>query len=717
MDNTPPLSLRLTAFFAAIVLTFFTTVSGAAENLDELMARQARYAINPWPTNLLENASNNYIWQPETVMYQDVTTGHEVWVLIRAPNFEEIYSTEHGSNVWSYDGSRIGFFSLSRPTANTSLGSAHRRWIVNSDGSNLKAAEGYGRSFMPFEGFGWAHTENAYYAFGNGSPEPSGSALYNLYKMSVGVNNIVTGSFILDTSSANTYWKDIVKEGISGDDSWIVARDNTTHAADSSCNVTNTREMYFIRLGSTPQLVRHWGIARGTVYGTHTFASESQWHDVWAPGLDPENIIGQYESDPATMFVSMVRSGSCADGGPVFQAWNGTSFGNDEVRPISYTPASTTNPPYSNPYFGHPVFDRWGHYSLLGNNADSPTPGTMIYDVKLNKMVWSNYVFNYGQYDATHKSWSGWTDYVISGTPAQDVIMTNKWNQSYQNAINVAYTHYNGGNYNAYPRPGQSPDGTKVAFSQQFLNTNSLSYITWAVVYYPKPPVNLNAQANGSNVRVSWNRPSYTTRGWPNEATDAPPKAREIKGYHVWQSDNGQGGWREITLGATPAEYIDIQLPNGTVKYYAVTSEEFSRLESRQLSAIIQVSVDSGGAVTSSQFAPQGQAGFWTTPPSAPSNFTSTALPTPGQYQLAWAEPSDSKIRYYNIYYSNAGTPPTDQQHRIASVPTGTNGYIDWLADSSQPAYYRITSVDRQGNEGSAPQTVRLSPPTLVSVQ
>jgi hypothetical protein len=710
MDKAPLLSLRLTAFFAAVVLTFFTRVSGAVENLDELMARQARYATNPWPTYLLENVSNNYIWQPETVMYQDVTTGHEVWVQTRAPNLEEIYSTEHGSNVWSYDGSRIGFFSSNRPTTNAALGSNHRRWIVNSDGSNLRAVEGYGRSYMPFEGFGWAHTENAYYTFGNGGGEAPGSAVYNLYKNLVGVNNIVTGSLLLNTSSTNAYWKDIVKEGISGDDSWIVAKDNTTHAANSQCNVVNTREMYFIRLGSTPQLVRHWGIARGIVFTNHTSASESQWHDVWAPGLDPSNIIGQYESDPSTPFVSMVRNGSCADGGPVFQAWNGSSFGNNEVRVISN--ASSISNPYGNPYFGHPVFDRWGRYSLLGNNNDVPTPGTMIYDVIANKLL-PGYVFNYGKYDATHKSWSGWTDYTISETPTHDVIMTNEWNQSYQNAINVVFTHYSGGNYNSYPRPGQSPDGTKVAFSQQFLNTNSLSYITWAVVYYPKPPANLSAQGASGNVHLSWNRPSYTTRGWPNEATDPPPKAREIKGYHVWQSDNGTTGWSEITLGASPAEYIDIQLSSGTVKYYAVTSEEYSRLESRRLSAIIKVSVDSGGVVTSSQFATEGQTGFWTTQPSAPSNFTSAALATPGQYQLAWTEPSNSKIRYYNIYYSNAGAPLIDQQHRIASVPIGTNSYIDWLADRSRPAYYQITSVDRQGNEGSAVQSVRLNPPTL----
>ena len=713
----------LSIFWSAFA--FLPYVAHAEENLDELVARKARYATNPWPTATLENSSNSYIWQPETVMYQDVTTGHEVWVLIHAPDRQEIYSKEHGSNVWSYDGSRIGFFSTSpRPTANAALGSNHWRWLVNSDGSNLRAAEGYGRQDVPFEGFGWAHTENAYYAFGSTASEAPGSTYYNLYKNAVGAGNRVSGSLVLSTASANTYKKDIVKEGVSSDDSWVVARDITTHTANTSCNFADTREMYFIRLGSSPQLTNHWGIART---GTPVAAAYAgQWHDIWSPGPNPTRIVGTYEGDPTSLFLSMVRDGSCADGGPTWQDWNGTSFGDNEDQVISAGSGATVNY-YGNPYFGHPVFDRWGKYVLMGTYTDSPAPGTRIYNMQTNTME-AGYVFNYNKYDGSHKSWSGWTDYVISeeadwppGNPTSHFLLANQWNQGYQNSFYVVNPHYSGtnSNYNALPRPGQSPDGTKVAFAQSFLNNNGQAYpyIAWAVVYYPKPPVNLSAQGSGGNAHIIWNRPSYTTRGWPNEATDPPPKAKEIKGYHVWQSDNGQSGWSEITIGASPTEYIDIQLSNGTVKYYAVTSEEHSRLESRQLSEIIRVSVDNNGTVTGSQAVAAGQTGFWTTTPPAPSNFTSTALPTPGQYRLTWTEPSDSKIRYYNIYYSNSGAPPTDVQHRIASVPAGTNNFIDWLADRSQTAYYRITAVDRQGNEGSGggnvSPTVTLSANTI----
>ncbi len=714
------------------------TYASSIENLDEMMARKARYATNPWPTDLLEDPNNFYIWQPETLCYNDVTTGHEVWVLVHGPDIQEIYSAEHGTNAWSYDGSRIGFFSAKRPTKNPLLSKNeyHYRWVVNTDGSKLRCVEGYGRRDTPFDGFGWAHTENAYYSFGSGPAEASDSTLYKLFKMVIDENNVVKGNLILDTSSINTYKKGMVKNGISSNDSWIVFRDAIPDNKRllNTPNPIPTTEVYFAKLGLNPTMNYHWGVARhigpsinnwADPYGQHLPSHETHFHDVWSPGPTGSFIIGQY-SGGGGLFNLFKNHGSANDGGPLWQDWNGSSFGNDEIKVIS-SGAGTPSNPYGNPYFGHPAWDRWGRYGIVGTYTHNPKPGTRIYDIQNNKLL-SHYVFAYGKYDGQHHSWTGWTDYVIavepnwpSGNLTAYFITANKWNSDYTKAFHVVNTHYQepNKNYNAYPRPSQSPDGTKVAFAQYFLNNSqAYPYIAWAVVYYPYPPVNVRAQKNGNFVRLTWTRPSYTTRGWPNEATDPPPKAREIKGYHVWVSDNGVDGWTELTTTAIPTEYYDISQPNGTTKYYAVTSEEYSRLESRKLSEIRKVTLDLNGNLTDSQFAPEGKTGFWTKPPYAPSNFTVEKQSTPGQYLLEWTEPNDSKIRYYNIYYSTTGTPPVDQRYKIASVPVGTSKYLDWLADPSLPGYYRITSVDRQGNEGTEPFSASLlnisPPPTIV---
>ncbi len=142
-----------------------------------------------------------------------------------------------------------------------------------------------------------------------------------------------------------------------------------------------------------------------------------------------------------------------------------------------------------------------------------------------------------------------------------------------------------------------------------------------------------------------------------------------------------------------------IDNPGSGTFYYAITSEEHSGLESDELSEILMVTV-SGSNVVSQIVASKGQKNFWRIPPAKPTNFNVLNI-RPGHYQLNWSEPNDSKIRYYNIYYSNSSNPSPIQQRRIASVPVGTSSYLDWLADPVNLAYYGITSVDRYGNESA----------------
>jgi hypothetical protein len=259
---------------------------------------------------------------------------------------------------------------------------------------------------------------------------------------------------------------------------------------------------------------------------------------------------------------------------------------------------------------------------------------------------------------------------------------------------------------------------------------------------YPLPPTDLDA-SDFNGVRISWLPPTYTERKWPYAEsnptlddkgwpmTDGEGKelgetiyAREVKAYHILRSTNLGGGWIEV--GSVEAQYdytyaedadlfmlhpivdgfkVDqsnklyfIDHPSNGTYYYAITTEEHSGIESRQLSEIIQVEVSGGSVISASIAAIQGQKDFWRKAPSAPSSFNFESNGPAGHYLLTWEEPDDPKIRYYNIYYSSTSIPPAEQAYRIASVPKGSNTYLDWLAEGN--AYYRITSVDRQGNEG-----------------
>lgn len=721
------------------------------ENLDQIIARKARYttAKPGWTASLLADTTNNYIWQSETLNYSDVLTGGEVWMLTRAPDTQEFTSKEHGVNAWSYDGSRVGFFSLLRLTNDpTIVGDYHSRWLVNSDGSNLRVARGYGRRAVPLDGFGWAHTENAYYTPGSGAGDAtSESTASKIYKNVLGESNNITGSLVFDTTPLNSYPKDIVKDGVAQDDKSLVLRDITAHAAGTP-NPINTTEMYFIDLAASS--VTHWGIARGIgpagdPYADHIPTAEERWHDVWAPGPSQKWIMGDY-SGTSSLFVTMDIAGTYADGGPKWTDWDGSSFG--EIR-VESNGAGTPNNPYAMPYFGHPAFDRWGRFALIGTYTDpESTAGTRLWDSKTHSLL-SNYMMK-GDYDGQHHSMTAWSDHVAMIDPTAVDLFGNRITGNELTRYKIASLHFPGysGNYNGYPRPSQSPDGTKVQYHMVWLNNSGDDYpnVAWAVAYYPYPPEIKNAVKSGSTVRLTWdfnqgsvtspnyvNPRTYTKRGWPNETTNRPPSPREIKQFRIWSStDNSTWAPAGVVsynnrAGVWSQEYwsFDVNQANSTTRYYAVTSLEHSGLESHTLSNVWKVTLDANGNITSQaqQTAypanPGGKSSFYTKPPQGPVSVESAYMKAPaisaGQYTISWSAPVDtSLIRYYNIYASDGTDPSAIQQNRIASIPassdytgSGKFSYIDWLGKPDGSTNYLVTAVDYQGNESPSAGAIR----------
>lgn len=410
-------------------------------------------------------------------------------------------------------------------------------------------------------------------------------------------------------------------------------------------------------------------------------------------------------------------------------------------------------------YWSHFVPDRWGRYALFSSVVDGLPLGygPGVWDIQLHEYNVSSFGGN-----AQHHDWHGFTDWTVSsrGTGGETNYLNDRlYSQKYDNQtsqVTVCYTHtlYNSGGvyggadaeYYALTRPAQSPDGTKIAFHSTFLNETNNPDIYWAVAYYPYPPTDLEASYN-SGVQLSFLPPKYTERGWPY-ADPNPEKdslgwpllngegneigetlyAREIKQYHVWRALSQSGPWQEIgTVEAqysytyadagfedyfmlhpisggfkvSPSNKISLvdTIGDGTY-YYALTSEEHSGLESDSLSEIIRVIVSGSSISDQSIVAPKGQTDFWTTPPPTPSNFSCQATGVTGHNRLTWDEPVGDKIRYYNIYYASGSDPSAEQAYRIASLPVGTNTYLDWLAEGN--ARYLITSVDRYGNESVA---------------
>ncbi len=422
-------------------------------------------------------------------------------------------------------------------------------------------------------------------------------------------------------------------------------------------------------------------------------------------------------------------------------------------------------------YFGHFAPDRWGRYGISSKAGVNPV-GTSIADLRYHK--YKVEAFTPPQaggntyYYTQHNDWEAWSDWSVSSKYPSTVnqldggIFTQNVNDvNSQKFLSSPYTRYNNlgvpsGTYEGLARPTQSPDGTKVMYNSTLLsNHDDTVQIFWTVAYYPYPPEIMGATKNGSNVRLKWDfnqgtscssdagttprrgpNPNltdprtYATRGWPHETLDCPPSPREIDKFRVWVSTdninwtpagtttyNNCRGTNECGMWTETAWTFDATQANSSTRYYAVTSLEYSGLESRSLSNVWKVTLDANGNLSQNYqesaypSEPGDKSNFYSTKPLSPTDLAVTHKQSPatanGQYTITWKAPSiKNLIRYYNVYASDGTVPTSIQQSRIASVPatsdyagSGNYKYIDWLGSVDGSTKYIVTSVDFQGNE------------------
>jgi hypothetical protein len=253
--------------------------------------------------------------------------------------------------------------------------------------------------------------------------------------------------------------------------------------------------------------------------------------------------------------------------------------------------------------------------------------------------------------------------------------------------------------YTSIPRPLISRDATKIWFhSSMLMPTEDWTGIYVATLRRPDAPVELKMMpkfAAGANTELWW-KPA--------------PHAVETRGYRVYRIDNDQPPV-ELTTQPVPArvdgklqdEYTFIDAKPAiaaTSSIYFVTAEEWSGLESDTTSNMLEVT-SLGGEGTRVVDKP-GTAGFDKVPPAAVASFTVTKEPdAAGQYRLKWEPSASTDVRHYNVYFSQTGQPEISQKRLIASPDRSMTSYLDWSAPLEGEAHYAITAVDRQGNEST----------------
>jgi hypothetical protein len=693
----------------------------ALENLDEIEAREGRRGTNTFWHGAV--SGNSYTRQPQTILYRDTTTGFEVMVMSStADNDPSLWHGEVSpANPWSGDGSRLGYFSGQSPAAYSlvdtdSFAGGTAAYVVASDGSYLREAEDSAyraHNNSAFRFFIWSPSKrNVYYTPGSNDNGQSYTSS-NLYSNTVN-NTSITVSSLGSVGASFKIWKTINPAG-----SHIVA--------------SNSVETTYYPLRILPSfslLDDGWSNDRGQ--GSDYGGGFGGQHDLYFP--DPNGSWFIYMVGGDAQWYKYDLTGSDTDGGPDYQTTS-NSFDSQEAEVIwveesSYPAWQTTcSKDNTSAYWGHPGFDRWGRLVAKGT-ADQEYGGQgsgtdSVWDYVNRQFEYSGDCNEYAahNYGRNYTDWSAWSDYVAVGETGTDFTFTYKYNardtdNDYWRSASHHGTLHGNSNYEwQYPhRVQQSPDGTKINYIIEFLvDAADNGDIAWSVAYYPHPPEIVSCAASGGTVTAAFNwrtdqatSRGYTQRGWPNESANDPPPPRETKLFRLWRSSD-KTTWSPVaTTSAEIFERFDFSdstwesgysastvwsitdNPGDGTWYYAVTSIEWSGLESRSLSNVFSITVASGVGTGAEDTA-------YPTTPGDQDN------PGSSDFHSSFSTSAPSIVRAYNVYANDGSAPSIQQQDLIATIPVnhcsgGSCRWVDWLGNTSETTEYVIAAVDTQGN-------------------
>ena len=594
----------------------------AHEDLDELEARRSRKRVNTFYSG--EDAAS-HVWQPQTVIYKDTSTHHEVWVWgsldDSSTNGGQGAYPEYGWQPWSADGKRMTF-SQDKNVGCFTRDSRFDPWFTaRSDGTYWRPqCETMARTVNSRGYPNWSPTY----------PDVQYVVPFNSSGVSGADENAVNREVVTDTGMTSTQIADMIP-GNTGSNRCGRIKSNLTGDGLYFIGSTYTSEdpYYIVQVepAGSCGLVLSWNFPAIDTYWLSS-AQDDDLHDEFLTGNASEGywfyVMPGGGSNSTWWRLKLWAEGDTSsapthtqDRTSPYDWWEGTAS-QQEVQVVmdEYGTSRGPEPDHvtlSN-YSAHSAFDQWGtHYTGCDTNIGPAWAAMQVVDISDNDNSWDRIgLWNESDTGCYYTVWEGWTDYpvFVSDPPAQKAILYDSTSSG--DHILVAQTHSN--TVGDFQSPGQSPDGTKMVSKSDWLNPSSgISDLFIGVVYYPYPPEIKSVTASGGTVSVEvwWDldgdRRGYTERGWPDEDSDPAPLPREIREFRLWRCTGtctaSSGTWTPLTQvdygifntydfsdgiwrsgnEASNTWTLTSSAASSTQYFYAVTSVEWSGLESRTL--------------------------------------------------------------------------------------------------------------------------------------
>lgn len=230
-----------------------------------------------------------------------------------------------------------------------------------------------------------------------------------------------------------------------------------------------------------------------------------------------------------------------------------------------------------------------------------------------------------------------------------------------------------------------------------------------AVRVYPAPQAisDVQARVTETAIELSWTPPARSTSGGP-----LPPLA----GYRVYRAEMEPPADASTPLDAsklkrkTPLELLGSP-PEAS---FREAQFEFGRAYLYFVRSVAQYGSE---AVESADSAPAVVIPRDVFPPAPPKNVVAIAVPaagdSPAHLELSWSIGEETDLAGYNVYRSE-GTEASPREERMNQQLVLAPAFRDFSVLPGRRYTYRVTSVDRTGNESAPSAAVSVAFPALL---